>query len=58
MTTPICPSCQSKAITVLMPESPEVLSLHCRQCGHEWEVQADRYSTEAIDRLAPLPHWR
>jgi hypothetical protein len=41
-----------------MPESPEVLSLHCRQCGHEWEVQADRYSAEAIDRLAPLPHWR
>jgi hypothetical protein len=41
-----------------MPDSPEVLPLHCRRCGYEWEIQADRYSMDALMRLAPLPHWR
>lgn len=58
MTVPACPRCESKAVGVRIPESPEVLPLHCRTCGHEWEVQAGRYSADALLRLAPLPHWR
>jgi hypothetical protein len=41
-----------------MPDSPEVLALHCRNCGHDWEVEANRYSFDAVLRMAPLPHWR
>jgi len=58
MTIPACPQCQSKAVGLRMPDSPEVLSLHCRRCGHEWEVLAHRYTAEALTRLGPLPHWR
>ena len=58
MTVPSCPKCQSKAVGVQMPESPEVLPLHCRKCGHSWEVLADRYPSDALLRLGPLPHWR
>ena len=58
MKIPKCPRCQSKAIGVLMPDSPEILPLHCRTCGHEWEVVADQFPAEALQRLGPLPHWR
>jgi len=58
MKIPRCPRCQSKAIGVRLPDSPEVLPLQCRTCGHEWEVLADRFPAEALQRLAPLPHWR
>jgi hypothetical protein len=57
MILPICPECLSKAISVQMPESPEVFPLKCRRCGHAWEVQSDRFPVDALTRLAPLPHW-
>jgi transcription elongation factor Elf1 len=53
-----CPVCQSKAITLQLADSPEVLPLYCRQCGHRWEVHSNQYSPEALSRLAPMPHWR
>jgi hypothetical protein len=58
MTLPICPTCLSRAISIQMPDSPEVLPLKCRRCGHEWEIYADRLPADALVRLAPLPHWR
>ena len=58
MTLPLCPSCLSSAISVLLPDSPEVLPLKCRRCGHEWEVQSDRLPVGALTPLGPLPHWR
>lgn len=58
MTIPTCPKCQSQAVGLQVPHSPEVLPLRCRRCGHEWEIQSDRYSADAVARLAPLPHWR
>ena len=58
MTLPACPECQSHAISVQMPNSPEVLPMHCRRCGYRWEVPVDRYPAESLARLAPLPHWR
>ena len=58
MTTVTCPVCQSKAVSLQLPESPEVLPLYCRHCGHHWEVHSSGYSPETLSRLAPLPHWR
>lgn len=58
MTIPKCPECQSRAVAARMPDSPEVLPLHCRTCGHTWEVQADQLHGETLSRLSPLPHWR
>jgi transcription elongation factor Elf1 len=58
VTLPTCPVCHSQAIAVQMPDSPDVFPLKCRKCGHEWEVQAERVSSGALSRLAPLPHWR
>jgi hypothetical protein len=58
MTVPTCPNCQSRAVSLRMPDSPEVLPLHCRKCGHEWEFLLDRYPSDVLMRLGPLPHWR
>lgn len=57
MTIPQCPECESRAVAARLPDSPEVLPLHCRRCGHEWEVLVERISLEAFSRLSPLPHW-
>jgi len=58
MTHQTCPACGSRAVSARMPDSPEVLTLICRGCDYEWEVQADRVPANVLSRLAPLPHWR
>lgn len=58
MTIPKCPECQSRAIAARLPDSPEVLLLHCRRCEHEWERQMDHRAPEILLRLSPLPHWK
>jgi ribosomal protein L37AE/L43A len=49
----ICPACGSAKGRRVIPQSPEVETFHCDDCGHEWSAPAPPPMRPVPERALP-----